>query len=134
VCLDKDEILKEVKERVFNSKEFLSVTAFFVPSQDLRQCNTELRVRKRDSKLIRFVSVSQGTLTLREAHRLRVFENRVLRRTFGPKRDEITGGWRKLHNDKLHNLYSSSNIIRQIKSRRMKWAGNVARMGQERKV
>jgi hypothetical protein len=69
-----------------------------------------------------------------EAHRLRVFENRVLRRTFGPKRDEVTGGWRKLHNDKLHNLYSSSNIIRQIKSRRIKWAGNVARMGEERKV
>jgi hypothetical protein len=63
-----------------------------------------------------------------------VFENRVLRRLYGPKRDEVTGEWRKLHNEELHNLYSSSNIIRQIKSRRMRWAGHVARMGEERKV
>jgi hypothetical protein len=55
-----------------------------------------------------------------------VFENRVLRRIFGPKRDEVTGGWRKLHNEELHNLYSSLSIIRMDKSRRMTWAGNVA--------
>jgi hypothetical protein len=60
-----------------------------------------------------------------------VFENRVLRRIFGPKRDEITGEWRKLHNEELHILYSSPNIIRQIKSRRMRWAGHVACMGEE---
>jgi hypothetical protein len=59
------------------------------------------------------------TLTLREEHRLRMFENRMLRRTFEPKRDEIAGGWRKLHNEGLHNLYSSPNIIRMIKSRKM---------------
>jgi hypothetical protein len=58
-----------------------------------------------------------------------VFENRVLRRIFGPKRDEVTGGWRKLHNEELHNLYSSPSIIRMIKSRRMRWAGHVVRMG-----
>jgi hypothetical protein len=57
-----------------------------------------------------------------------VFENRMLRRIFGPKRDEVTGSWRKLHNEELHNLYSSPRIIRQIKSRRMRWAGDVARM------
>jgi hypothetical protein len=62
------------------------------------------------------------SLTLREEHRLRVFEKRVLRRTFGPERDEVTGGWRKLHNEELHNLYSSPSIIRMIKSRRMRWA------------
>jgi hypothetical protein len=74
------------------------------------------------------------SLTVREEHRLRVFENRVLRRILGPKRDEVTGEWRKLHNEELHNLYSSPGIIRQIKSRRMRWAGHVARMGEERKL
>jgi hypothetical protein len=58
-----------------------------------------------------------------------VFENRVLRRIFGPKRDEVTRGWRKLHNEELHNLYSSPNIIRMAKSRRMRFSGTVARMG-----
>jgi hypothetical protein len=62
-------------------------------------------------------------LSLREEHRLRVFENRVLRRIFGPKRDEVTGGGRKLHNEELHGLYSSACIIRVIKARRMRWAG-----------
>jgi hypothetical protein len=60
-----------------------------------------------------------------------VFENRVLRRIFGPKRDGVTGGWRKLHNEELHNLYSSPSIIRMIKWRRMRWAGHVARMGRK---
>jgi hypothetical protein len=72
------------------------------------------------------------SLILREEHRLRVFENRALRRIFGPKRDEVTGGWRKLHNEGLHDLYSSPSIIRIIKSRRMRWAGHVARMGEKR--
>jgi hypothetical protein len=73
------------------------------------------------------------SLTLREEHR-RVFENRVLRRIFGPKKDEVRGEWRKLHNENLHILYSSPNIIRLIKSRRMRWAGHVARMVEERNV
>jgi hypothetical protein len=71
------------------------------------------------------------SLTLREEHRLKVFENRVLRKIFGPKREE-DGSWRKLHNDELHYLYSSPNIITVIKSRRMRWAGHVARMGEGR--
>jgi hypothetical protein len=71
------------------------------------------------------------SLTLREEHRLRVIENRVLRRISGPKRDEVTGEWRKLHN-KLRDLYSSPSIITTIKSRRMRWAGHVARMGEKR--
>jgi hypothetical protein len=80
-------------------------------------------------KTIILLVVLYGSLALREEHRLRVFENRVLRRIFGPKRYEVTGEWGKLHCDELHILYSSPNIIRQIKSRRMWWAGHVARMG-----
>jgi hypothetical protein len=72
------------------------------------------------------------SLTLREEHRLRVFENRVLRRIFGPKRDEVTGKLRKLHNEELHDLYSSPSIIRIIKSRRMRWAGHVVRIEERR--
>jgi hypothetical protein len=63
-----------------------------------------------------------------------VFENRVLKKIFGPKRDEVTGEWRKLHSEELHNLYSSPDIIRQIKSKRMRWVGHLACMGEERKV
>jgi hypothetical protein len=66
---------------------------------------------------------------LREEHRLRVFENRVLRKIFGPK-SEVDGSWIKLHNDELHSLYSSPNIVRVIKLRRLRWAGHVARMGE----
>jgi hypothetical protein len=72
------------------------------------------------------------SLKLREEHRLRVFENRVRRRIFGPKRDEVRGGWRKLHNEELHGLYSSPSIVRVIKARRMRSAGHVARMGEVR--
>jgi hypothetical protein len=75
-----------------------------------------------------------STLTLREDHRLGVLENRVLRGIFGPKGDEVTGEWRKLHSGELHNLNSSPDIIRQIKLKRMWWAGHVARMGEGRNV
>jgi hypothetical protein len=74
------------------------------------------------------------SLTLREEHWLRVFENGVLRRIFGPKRDDMTVEWRNLHKEELHNLYSSPNISRQIKSRRMRWAGHVACMGEGRRM
>ena len=74
------------------------------------------------------------SLTLREERRLRVFENRMLRRVFGPKRDEVKGEWRKLHNKDLSDLYPLPSIVRVVKSKSMKWAGHVARMGEERVV
>jgi hypothetical protein len=74
------------------------------------------------------------SLTLKEEHRLRVFKNRVLRRIFGPERDEVTAEWRKLHNQECRDLYSSPSIIKIIKSRRMRWVGHVARIGGEERV
>ena len=71
------------------------------------------------------------SLTLWEERKLRLFEKIVLRRIFGPRRDEVTGGWRRLHNEELNDLYSSPNIVRVIKSRRMRWAGHVARVDEE---
>ena len=73
-------------------------------------------------------------MTLREERQLRVFENMVLRRIFGPRRDEVTGEWRRLHNEELNDLYSSPNIVRVIKSRRMRWVGHVVRVGVEKGV
>jgi len=73
-------------------------------------------------------------LTLQEERKLRVLEKRVLRRIFGPRRDKVLGEWRRLHNEELNDLYSSPNIVRVIKSRRMRWAGHVALMGEERAV
>ena len=73
-----------------------------------------------------FYGCETWLLTLRKEHRLRVFENKVLRKIFGPRRDEVTGEWRNLHNEELNDLYCSPNIVRVIKSRRMRWAGHVA--------
>ena len=78
-------------------------------------------------KLLTHINCETWSLTLREESRLRVFGNRILRRIFGPKRDE-NGEWRRLHNEELHSLYRSPNIVRVIKSRRLRWAGHVARM------
>jgi hypothetical protein len=91
---------------------------------------TNLKVRIYKTIILPVVLYGRETwsLTLREEHRLRLFDNRVLRRIFGPKRDEVTGEWRKLHNEELRDLYSAPSIIRIIKSRRMRWTGHVARM------
>jgi hypothetical protein len=94
--------------------------------------NLKLRIYKTIILPVVLYGCETWSLTLREEHRLRVFENRVLRRIFRPTRDEVTREWRKLHNEELRDLYSSPSIIRIIKSRRMRWADHIARMGQKR--
>jgi hypothetical protein len=103
-------------------------------SSRLLSTNVKVKIYKTIILPVLLYGCETWSVTLREEHRLRVFENRVLRIIFGPKRDEVKGEWRKLHSEELHNLYSSPDIIGQVKSRRMRWAGHVARMGEERKV
>jgi hypothetical protein len=95
--------------------------------------NLKIKIYKTVILPVMLYGCEAWSLTLGEEHRLRVFENRVLRRIFGPKREE-DGLWRKLHNGELHSLYSSPNIVRVIKSRRMIWASHVAPMGEGRDV
>ena len=99
-----------------------------VLSSSLLSKNLKIRIYRTIILPVVLYGCETWSLTLREERRLRVFENRVLRRIFGPKRDEVTGEWKKLHNEELNNLYSP-NIVRVIKSRRMRWVGHVARMG-----
>jgi hypothetical protein len=96
--------------------------------------NVKVRIFKTIILPVVLYGCETWSLTVREEHKLRVFENRVLRKIFGSKRDGVKGGWRKLHNEELYNLYSSPSIIRIIKSRRMRWAGHVTRMGEKRNV
>jgi hypothetical protein len=114
-------MLDTIRFRVFLSSRLLSR-------------NVKVKIYKAIILPVVLYGYETWSLTLRDEHRLRVSENRVLRRIFRPKRDEATREWRKLHCEELHNLYSSPDIIRQIKSRRMRWTGHVARMGQERKL
>jgi hypothetical protein len=92
--------------------------------------NTNIKIYRTIILPVVLYGCETWSLTLREEHRLSVFQNRVLRRLFGPKRDEVTGEWRRLHNEELNDLHLSPNIFRVIKSRRMRWAGHVARMGR----
>jgi hypothetical protein len=98
-------------------------------------CLKNVKIRIYEYKTIILFVVLIGcktwSLTIKEEHRLSLFENGVLRRIFGPKRDEVKGEWRKLHNEELRDLYSSPSIIGIIKSKRMRWAGNIARMGEK---
>jgi hypothetical protein len=101
-------------------------------SSRLLSKNIKIRIYKTIKLPFVLYGCETWSLTLREEHKLGVFQNRVVRRIFGPKRDEVTGGWRKLHNEELHNLYSSPNIITMVKSRRMRSAGYIARLRKKR--
>jgi hypothetical protein len=123
-------IQEEIKRRLNSGNDcYHSVQNLLSP---LLSKTIKIRINKTIILPVVLYGYETWSLTLREEHRLRVFENRVLRRIFGPRRDEVMGDWRKLHNEEHHNFCSSPNIIRMTKSRRMRWAGHVARMGETR--
>jgi hypothetical protein len=128
---NKNLIQEEIKRRLNSGnacyRSVQSLLSCRLLSKDLK-----IRIFKKIILFVVLYGCETWSLTLREEHRLRVFENMVLRRVFGPKRDEVTGEWRKLHNEELHDLYSSPSILRIIKSRRIRWADHVARMGEKR--
>ncbi|KAJ4426003.1 hypothetical protein ANN_27630 [Periplaneta americana] len=120
---------EEIKRRInMGNACYYSVEKLL--SSSLLSKNLKVRIYK--TVILPVLLYGCETWTVREEHRLRVFENKVLRKIFGAKRDEVTGEWRKLHNAELHALYSSPDINRNIKSRRLRWAGHVARMGESR--
>jgi hypothetical protein len=124
-------IQEEIKRRL-NSGNACYPSAHSLLSSRLLSKSLKIRIYKMIILPVVLYECETRSLRVREEHRLRVFEKRVLRRIFGPKRDEVTGEWRKLHNKEFHDLYSSPSIIRIIKSQRMRWAGSVARIGEKR--
>jgi hypothetical protein len=124
---------EEIKSRLNSGNACYYLVQSLLSSSMLSR-NVKVKIYKTIILPVVLYGCETWSLTLRGENRLRVFENRVLRRIFGPNRDEVTGEWRNLHNEELHILYSSPIIIRKFKSRRMRWAGHVARMGEERNV
>jgi hypothetical protein len=118
-------IQEEIKRRLNSGNACYHSVKNLLPSCLLPK-NIKVRIYKTIILPVVLYGSETWSLTVREERKLRVFENRVLRRIFGPKRDRVMGGWRKLHNKELHDLYSSPSIIRIIKSRRMRWTGHVA--------
>jgi hypothetical protein len=129
---DQNHMHEEIKSRL-NSGNACYHSVQSLLSSRLLSRNLNVKIYREIILPVVLCGCETWSLTLRKEHRLRVFENRVLR-IFGPKRDEVMGEKRKLHSGELYNLYSSPDIVRQIKSRRMKWAGRVARMGEGRNV
>jgi hypothetical protein len=124
-------IHEEIKSRLKSGNACYHSVQNLLSSRLLSK-HTKIRVYRTIILPVVLYDCETWSLTLREEQRLRVFENRVLWRIFGPKRDETTGEWRRLHNGELNDLYSSPNVIRVIKSRRMRWAEHVTRMGEKR--
>jgi len=124
-------IQEEIKSRLKSGNAYYNSVQNLL-SSSLHSKNLKIKIYRTIILSVVAYGCETWSLTLREEHRLRVFENRVLRRIFGPKRDEVTGEWRKLHNEELNDLYSSPNIVLVIKLRIMKWAGHVACVGNER--
>jgi len=133
ILTDQNFIQEEIKSRLKLGNAFYHWVQNLLSSRLLSK-NLKIKICRTIILPVVLYGCETWSLTLREERRLRVFENRVLRRIFGPKRDEVTGEWRKLHNEELNDLYSLPNIVWVVKSRRMRWAGHVARMGEDRDV
>jgi len=121
---------EEIKSRLMSGNACYHSVQNLLSSRLLSK-NLKIKIYRTTILLVVLYGCETWSLTLREERKLTVFENKVLRRIFGPRRDEVTGEWRRLNNEELSDLYSSPNIVRVIKSRRMRWAGHVARMGEE---
>jgi hypothetical protein len=130
---DKNCTHEEINSRL-NSRNACYHSVQILLSSRLLSGNVKVKIYKTIILPVVLYGCETWSLTLREGHRLRVFENRVQRGIFGPRRDDVMGEWRKLHSGELRNLYLSAAIIRRIKSRRVRWAGHVARMVEGRKV
>jgi hypothetical protein len=124
---------EEIKSRLNSGNAFYHSVKSLLSSRLLYR-NVKVKIYKIIILPVVLYGCETWSLTLREEHRLKVFENMVRRRIFGSKRDEVTGEWKKLHSEELHSLYLSPNIIRQIKSRRVRWVRHVACMGEKRKI
>ena len=126
-------IAEEIKSRLRSGNACLHSVQNLLSSRLLSK-NLKIKIYRTIILPVVLYGCETWSLTLRKERKLRLFENMVLRRIFGPRRDEVTGEWRRFHNKELNDLYSSPNIVRVIKSRRIRWAGHVAGMGEERGV
>jgi len=130
---NKNSIAEEIKSRLRSGSACYHSVQNLLSSRLLSK-NLKIKIYRTIIWPVVLYGCETWSLELREERKLRMFENTVLRRIFGPRRDEVTGEWMRLHNEELNDLYTSPNIVRVIKSRRMRWAGHVARMGEERGV